>query len=99
MLEHAQYHQDKYGDTFFEFLSEHYGEDQYLASNKHKEHEKLPFKHNSQTCSHLITDFTLNPIIFEIGNRPILEISSSFIYKESSSSFEKSSVFQPPKLT
>ncbi|SDR66426.1 hypothetical protein SAMN05216503_0160 [Polaribacter sp. KT25b] len=97
LLKHAQFHQEKYGDTFFDFLSEHYFEDQYQANNNHKEHEKLPFKHDSQTCSHLNTHFTLNPIIFEIENDDVLEAISYFIYKESSSSFEKHAVFQPPK--
>lgn len=26
LLEHAKYHQENYGDSFVEFLSEHYGE-------------------------------------------------------------------------
>jgi hypothetical protein len=98
LLEHAQFHKEKYGDTFFDFLSEHYVEDQSQVNNNHKEHEKLPFKHDSQTCSHLNTHFTLNPIIFEIENHSVLEGVSYFIYKEPSSSFEKHAVFQPPKF-
>ena len=98
LLEHAKFHQEKYGDSFFEFLSEHYGEGKYQANNNHKEHENLPFKHNSQTCSHLNTAFTFNAIVLETKKYPILTLSSNFFYKESSSSFEKSSIFQPPKL-
>ncbi|AOW21399.1 hypothetical protein [Urechidicola croceus] len=99
LLEHADYHQETYGDSFFEFLSEHYGDEIAQHQNDHKEHEDLPFKHKHQTCAHVNTAFTFNKIYFEIGSQPILTIPSNFFYKESSSSFEKPSVFHPPLFT
>ena len=48
LIEHAQFHQEKYGDDFFVFLSKHYGELKSEHSNSHEEekndHEQLPFQ-------------------------------------------------------
>jgi hypothetical protein len=98
LLEHAQYHQETYGDSFFEFLTEHYGEDMLQHQNDHEEHEELPFKHK-QDCTHIVFDFTANAQFCLHNTNPILiRIPLNFFYKESSSLFEKPSVFQPPKL-
>lgn len=97
LLKHAQFHQEKYGDTFFDFLTEHYGNTDLLAQKNHKEHEDLPFKQNTHNCSHHITDFNFNNIVFEIKNSIVLESKHTYFYKESFSYFEKPSVFQPPK--
>jgi hypothetical protein len=99
LLEHAKYHQDMYGDNFFEFLSEHYGEQMASHENKHKEHEDLPFKDDHHLFSHINTSFAL----FESIARPLyalcpIEVPVNFFYKEPVSLFEKTSVFQPPKL-
>lgn len=98
LLEHARYHQDTYGDSFFEFLSEHYGEDMRQHENDHQEHEELPFKHQHD-CTHIAFDFTVNKHFYlSSSNQDLFQIPSNFFYKESSSLFEKPSVFQPPKF-
>jgi len=97
LLEHAQFHQEKYGDSFFEFLSEHYGNQNLLAKKEHKEHKDLPFKQNTHNCTHHITDFSFNTTFFEIKNNVFLESKPNYSYKESLSFFEKPSIFQPPK--
>lgn len=99
LLDHANYHQEMYGDNFFEFLSEHYGEQMTSHQNKHKEHEDLPFKDNHHMLTHINTTFTL----FEMSNFSVFRLSTievplNFFYKDSFSSFEKPSVFQPPKF-
>ena len=97
LLEHAEYHHETYGDSFFEFLAEHYGEDMMSLADEHEEHEDLPFKHN-QSCVHTTMAFTLETLNFNLAYHPFREIPFNFFYKESTSSFEKSSVFQPPKF-
>lgn len=97
LMEHAQYHQEVYGDTFFEFLSEHYGDKMAEHQDKHSEHQNLPFKDSHHMCSHLNTTFLNQTLIFEICSTDFVEIPFNFIYKDSSSNFEKPSVFQPPK--
>ncbi len=97
LIEHASYHQETYGDSFADFLSEHYGQDAHQHENDHSEHENLPFKHH-QNCSHIQVSFTLQNLDFIAESQPFIEIPFNFFYKESSSLFEKPSVFQPPKL-
>jgi len=98
LLEHASFHQENYGDNFFEFIAEHYGEEFKDHSNEHKEHEDLPFKHDQQTCQHVPTIFMLHTAAFEIKEYAFVDSPKTFFYKESYSLFEKYSVFQPPKL-
>lgn len=99
LLEHAKYHQEMYGDNFFEFLSEHYGNKMTSHQSKHKEHEDLPFKDHHHICSHVNTSFTLfESIAFPLYTVLAIETPLNFFYKEPISLFEKPSVFQPPKL-
>ena len=97
LLEHAKFHQETYGDSFFEFLAEHYGENTFQDVNEHQEHEELPFKHH-QDCTHIVFDFTaISHFFIENTQKNFTEIPINFFYKESTSLFEKRSVFQPPK--
>lgn len=98
LVEHAAYHQETYGDSFFQFLAEHYGEAIDDHENEHEEHEDLPFKHQHKTCSHVSAAFTFETLSFDLNHLPFTEIPFNFFYKESISLFEKPSVFQPPKL-
>ena len=98
LFEHAQYHKENFGDNFFQFLEEHYGESS--IDHHHKDsnqHEKLPFKHDHQSCQHLNSAFTLISNTFQLEKEEFLEIPFNFFYKESHSLFEKPSIFQPPK--
>lgn len=97
LFEHAEYHQETYGDTFFQFLAEHYGDTKIVHKNDHEEHDDLPFKHHHQTCAHATVAFTFETLEFDLNYEPFVEIPFNFFYKESISSFEKLSVFQPPK--
>ncbi len=98
LLEHAKFHQETYGDSFFEFLAEHYGENIIQHGIDHEEHEELPFKHQ-RDCTHIAFDFTANPRFnLDSNQQSFIQIPFNFFYKESSSLFEKPSIFQPPKL-
>lgn len=98
LLEHAQYHQETYGDSFFEFVIEHYADLEDQDTIEHEEHEDLPFKHGQQSCSHLNSVFVLSHFSFTIQQNEYNEVPLNFFYSESHSLFEKSSIFQPPKL-
>lgn len=97
LLEHAQFHQEKYGESFVDFLTEHYGSNEHL-SDQHKEHKDLPFKKDCITHTHLPSVFTLNAQILELKKSVIVQTQQNYFYKESYSFFEKQSVFQPPKF-
>lgn len=98
LFEHASYHQETYGDSFMDFLSEHYGNASVQHENEHSEHENLPFKHDSKTCCHVNTSFTIQNCDFVASHASFVEIPLNFFYEESTSLFVKSSVFQPPQF-
>lgn len=98
LLEHAKYHQETYGDSFFEFIAEHYSDLDSHVDAEHEEHKDLPFKHSQQNCSQLNWVFVMNTFSFTVQHRDSQAIPLNFYYTESHSLFEKSSVFQPPKL-
>ncbi|TYB78959.1 hypothetical protein [Bizionia myxarmorum] len=97
LLDHAEYHQEQYGDSFFEFIAEHYGDATFHPSSEHTEHEDLPFKEHHQTCAHGATVFTLAAQDYHISYQSFIEIPVNFYYQDSISLFEKQSVFQPPQ--
>lgn len=97
LFEHAKFHQETYGDSFLEFILEHYGTCGDEISTDHKEHDDLPFKHNHQTYSQSNSVFVLSTFIYQFQNTDFYKIPFNFFYKDSHSFFEKSSVFQPPK--
>ncbi|THD66742.1 hypothetical protein E7Z59_13255 [Robertkochia marina] len=51
LIDHAQFHQEAYGDDLLSFITKHYGELQtdHMDSTDHEEHDDLPFQH---TFSH-----------------------------------------------
>ena len=98
LMEHASYHQETYGDSFLDFLSEHYGNASIEHENEHSEHDDLPFKHDHKTCCHVNTSFTIQNFEFVTSYTSFVEIPFNFFYKESTSLFEKPAVFQPPKF-
>lgn len=97
LFEHASYHEETYGDSFLDFLAEHYGLGSEDYSKDHSEHKDLPFKHDHKTCCHVNTSFIIQNIDFVASYTSFVEIPFVFFYKESTSLFEKSPVFQPPK--
>ena len=97
LLEHAQFHQEKYGDSFIEFIVEHYGENE-KETQKHEEHEKLPFKQDPHNHNHIPSVLTLNAAVFKLKQNITIQTQQNYFYKELYSFFEKPTVFQPPKL-
>ena len=97
LLEHANYHKEMYGDSFFEFLAEHYGDKEDSHANDHEEHKDLPFKDAQHLCSHINTPFINASIVFEFKQQHSIKVPFNFFYTESHTNFEKPSVFQPPK--
>ncbi|MET2985404.1 hypothetical protein [Aureibaculum conchae] len=97
LLEHAEYHQKTYGDSFVEFLVEHYSGDDMPNGNEHEEHDSLPFKDGSNNSQHINSPFNFVASNFNLDFTPFVAIPLNFFYKDSISTFEKPSVFQPPK--
>ncbi|WP_245574790.1 hypothetical protein [Gaetbulibacter saemankumensis] len=99
MLEHANYHKEMYGDSFLEFISEHYGDQTLSHGENHDEHKKLPFKeHHHMLCQVNAVFILTSTLTSPLNCQSFTEIPLNFFYKESISLFEKPSVFQPPKF-
>ncbi|MFD2551247.1 hypothetical protein ACFSQP_05405 [Bizionia sediminis] len=98
LLEHAAYHQEQYGDTFFEFLIEHYADTNVHPPSQHEEHEQLPFKDHQHTCTHSSVAFALTTQHIMLTPQVLIETPVNFYYTDSVSLFEKPAVFQPPKV-
>ena len=99
LLEHAKYHKTAYGDSFLEFLSEHYGSDRTSHEEKHGEHHDLPFKDHHHLVCPINTHFILTPhLMYTVHHQEFIENATHFFYNEPFSSFEKPTFFQPPKI-
>ena len=97
LIEHASFHKDIYGDSFIDFIVEHYAENFSNHEDDHKEHDNLPFKHDSNNCQNTITLFTLGFCVFELKSNQASQHKSHFFYKDLYTFLNKSSVFQPPR--
>lgn len=98
LLNHAQFHQQKYGDSFLEFLYEHYVDQEVAANQNHKEHQDLPFKQGVNHFNHLASVLEINTSQLEIKVPNNSFLKKNFFYKESYSESVKPSIFQPPKI-
>ncbi len=100
LITHVQFHKEKYGDNFFDFISKHYGaqkEQHHLEhQEEHKDHERLPL--NQQPCLHSATVFVLNDSsLLSLKELPLMYTDSVFFYKESIIQLAGTDIFQPPK--
>ncbi|MDN3644080.1 hypothetical protein QWY87_15300 [Lutimonas halocynthiae] len=100
LMSHLEFHQEKYGDDIFAFISKHYG-DKKSSHNEEpkdsKEHQRLPFNHNICSDSGQILLIQFDKLSLEI---PINNLNSKidFYYQNSYSFLENTDVFQPPKF-
>ncbi len=101
-IEHAQFHNDQYGDNLIVFLSKHYGELKADHQKKHqeekKDHEKLPFDHNCHIAP--VMAFVTETFKAELNQLEILDFKSrNFYYQEPSSSLHSEGILQPPRIS
>ena len=99
LIEHAELHSEEYGDSFFEFLSKHYGELRLTHSHEdgteQHDHENLPF--NQQVT--LQSPVTLTKgLQFEVMLlTPVADSSVNSRYTEYFPSVYTPAVLQPPR--
>lgn len=102
LIQHAEFHNDRYGDNIIVFLSKHYGELKADHQREHQEekedHEKLPFNDHSHITS--VTAFVLDAFSTELNQ---LELSDYhppvFHYQAPSSSVHSEGILQPPRFS
>ena len=102
LIQHANYHNEQYGDNVITFISKHYGKLKADHDKDHKEekeeHEQLPFQH--QSCSAAFTGIILNTTKEELKNFDFIEFKKhNFYYQSPSSSLHLEGLFQPPRFS
>ncbi|WP_419211460.1 hypothetical protein ACNR9Q_12000 [Maribacter sp. X9] len=102
LIEHAQFHNEQYGDDVIVFLSKHYGELKADHQKQHQEekedHEKLPFNHHCHITS--VTAFVPNTFNSELKQWEDLDYKTPiFHYQAPSSSLHSEGILQPPRLS
>lgn len=104
LIEHAQYHNQEYGDNLFVFIAKHYGELKTAHEEEHQhekeDHEQLPFKNSK--CSHIVSinSFLLTPQVEGIKAMVFSTIKKhTFFYQPPSSSLHIQGLLQPPRLS
>jgi hypothetical protein len=100
LLEHAKFHQDKYGDNFAVFIDKHYGNQKASHSKEHGEeqsdHEQLPFQ---QAAPLLIQTAILNDSgIVNLPSTVITDLQNeNYFYEQLHGSTLVMEILQPPK--
>ncbi len=101
-VEHAQFHNEQYGDNIVLFIAKHYGKLKADHDKEHQdkkgEHENLPFNHNN--CSHTssMIVFVLNSSRLDFKTFEFSEFKKhTFFYQAPSSSLHSEGLLQPPR--
>jgi hypothetical protein len=102
LLEHANFHAEKYGDNLLVFISKHYGELKEQHSKDHQEeqrdHEKLPFQ-NHCSCSS-IAAVMYDTALSDLIPLQIMDFGTAdFYYQAPVSSLHAKGLLQPPQFT
>ena len=95
LVDHISCHL-KSGDSFAEFIEKHYGSESNNHEQDHKDHNKLPFKHQHLE-SHFQMVFILCVHNYPINFNEINLESNNFTYKEPITNSFINNFFQPPQ--
>jgi hypothetical protein len=100
LIEHAQFHEQEYGDDFFVFISKHYGELKAEHSKNHQEeqneHEQLPFQCQGHAAT-VIAFLSENQNSYSNDIEILDTTESNFHYLNLYSSLHDKELLQPPK--
>ena len=101
LLEHANFHSEKYGDSIFVFISKHYGDLKEQHHKDHqeeeKDHQELPFQKHCTYSS--ITAIVMDTSSIDLSSLSILENSeASYEYQVPISSPHTKGLLQPPQF-
>jgi hypothetical protein len=100
LIEHAQFHEQEYGDDFFVFISKHYGELKAEHSKNHQEeqndHEQLPFQCQGHAAT-VIAFISENQHSYSDDIEILDTTESNFQYLNLYHSLLDKELLQPPK--
>ena len=96
-IEHAQYHNEMYGDSLLDFIVDHYGASSLEHSQEHEGHDNLPFKDAKHLMASTHMSFLPTDIQFHLQPQLANQSTQNFFYKEPVTTFLQTVIFQPPK--
>ncbi len=96
LIEHAQVHSEDYGDSFFVFLTKHYGSQKEEHSASHEGHENLPFRHdhNQSAVNLFVPEYFETP---QIKNPLVSQQQVIYFQTNIYTSLDTQNIFQPPR--
>jgi len=101
VIVHFQLHKERYGDGIIVFISKHYGNLKESHKQQHqeeeKEHHHPPIHHDCSTQISSVFVLLVHSFYIERPTNDV-EKTTNFYYQDKFSTFEKSTIFQPPKL-
>ena len=101
LIEHARFHKAEYNDSFFVFLSKHYGEQKADHERDHQEekqdHEQLPFNCQHQLLSSIVF-YEKYSLLYSSNTNISLSQEAEFFYLTPVSDFHKKGILQPPRF-
>lgn len=101
LIEHAQYHKEKFNDSFFTFISKHYGGQSKEHKKQHQEekeqHHKLPFHGEHSHGASLV--FVMIPSMFFTSENSIdFFKKDNFYYQRIYESLKTPNIYKPPRV-
>ena len=101
LLAHAQFHKERYGDDFAEFIDKHYGNQKAEHNREHQEeerdHQNLPLNHSNPLVLQPV--FMPDPLMTDIRAALFPELEKEhFFYGQFYTSLIVTEILQPPQF-
>ncbi|MCY2686636.1 hypothetical protein [Salinimicrobium sp. TH3] len=96
LVAHARVHFEDYGDSFFVFLTKHYGSQKEDHSASHEGHENLPFRpdHSQTTVNLFVPEYFESP---QPKNPLVSQQQVIYFHNNNYTSLNTTNIFQPPR--
>ena len=99
LIEHAQFHEEEYGDDWLTFYIKHFGDESenHLANQHQEKHNKLPI-HDHLNISNSPVFVLSNSLDIKLNDNFQTNTTVYYSYIEMCSNFIGKDIFQPPIL-
>lgn len=95
LIDHYQFHQTEYDNSFIEFFDLHYGSQKESHAEDHKEHDNLPFQHSQYSTTNFFFQSAKTFKIELIST--VKKINHNFNYFRDFKFLNVTYILQPPK--
>lgn len=96
--QHKAYHQQRFGDSFCDFIKKHYFDENSQHEKEHKDaHDKLPFHKTDQTKVQLVFSMPLQTNFLHHSCHEVAIKPNIFAYNNLYSFLSKIDIIKPPR--